>query len=80
MGTVMATSKDQGEQILHLDAYLRTQAERGIRGTFHPDRSLYARKENFSESFKKCMNLKIIDRNKLFFIKLLRGLGTLFLY
>ena len=80
MVTIIATSRDLGEQILHLDAYLRTQVERGVRGTFHPDRSLYARKENFSESFKKWINLKIIDRNKLFFIKLLRGLGTLFLY
>ncbi|WP_159101586.1 hypothetical protein [Acetobacter papayae] len=51
MVTVMATSKDQGEQILHLDAYLRTQGERGIRGIFLPDRSLYGLKEIFSESF-----------------------------
>ena len=58
MVTVMATSKDQGEQILHLNAYLRTQGERGIRGTFHPDRSLYALKEIFFESFQKCINVK----------------------
>ena len=70
MVTIIATSRDLGEQILHLDAYLRTQVERGVRGTFHPGRSLYGLKENFSESFKKWINIKIIDRNKLLFIKL----------
>ncbi|CEF57394.1 replication initiation protein RepC [Acetobacter ghanensis] len=42
---VMATRKDQGEQIRHPDAYFRALVERGVRGTLHLDRSLYALKD-----------------------------------
>jgi replication initiation protein RepC len=46
---VMATRKDQGEQIRHPDAYFRELVERGVRGTLHLDRSLYALKDTLAQ-------------------------------
>jgi replication initiation protein RepC len=46
---VMATRKEQGEQIRHPDAYFRALVERGVRGTLHLDRSLYALKDTLAQ-------------------------------
>jgi replication initiation protein RepC len=46
---VMATRRDQGEQIRHPDAYFRALVERGVRGTLHLDRSLYALKDTLAQ-------------------------------
>ncbi|WP_366142538.1 replication initiation protein RepC [Acetobacter fabarum] len=46
---VMATRKDQGEQIRHPDAYFQALVERGVRGTLHLDRSLYALKDTLAQ-------------------------------
>lgn len=46
---VMATRKDQGEHIRHPDAYFRALVERGVRGTLHLDRSLYALKDTLAQ-------------------------------
>nr|WP_279381474.1 replication initiation protein RepC [Acetobacter suratthaniensis] len=55
---VMATRKDQGEQIRHPDAYFRALVERGVRGTLHLDRSLYALKDSIPPvNIRKCESL-----------------------
>ncbi|MFT8700282.1 MAG: replication initiation protein RepC [Acetobacter orientalis] len=46
---VMSTRKEQGEQIRHPDAYFRALVERGVRGTLHLDRSLYALKDTLAQ-------------------------------
>lgn len=46
---VMSTRKEQGEQIRHPDAYFRALVERGVRGTLHLDRSLYALKDTMAQ-------------------------------
>ena len=60
---VMATRKDQGEQIRHPDAYFRALVERGVRGTLHLDRSLYALKDTLAQDMPQ-MPVRSIKRGK----------------
>jgi replication initiation protein RepC len=60
---VMATRKDQGEQIRHPDAYFRALVERGVRGTLHLDRSLYALKDTLTQDVSQ-MPARSMGRRK----------------
>ena len=60
---VMATRKEQGEHIRHPDAYFRALVERGVRGTLHLDRSLYALKDTLAQNVSQ-IPVRSISRGK----------------